>query len=278
MRKFIFNSGIFLLISIVLFHVEPLYLLHKDEYKSVVAGDEIYYSLQKSKSKSKSKKVLFGDSVGRQLFDCKKDNDSVNSLASNQAIALVGQYILLKNYLDAGNQVDTVYFIMRPFSFMNNLDQVYTYHYFLKPFYRKEYLQYFTRTVKEQIAKIPYCNFSQYPPVLTSNWAPDFKPEDEVKFTFLSPISVEYLIKIKELAEEKKFKLIILPTPLSNSYKKDIENINMKEIADNNFDDVFDGYFEKIIYLDDSSFSDGAHLVEPAKYTEYYKKKFLNQQ
>ncbi len=276
MKRFIINSVIFILIGLCLFHVKPLYLLYKEKYKSIVAGDDIYYSIQKSRKKNKSKKALFGDSVARQLFDNKTNNDTINSLACNQSIGMVGHYILLNDYLAAGNEVDTVYFIFRPFTFQNNLDQVYTYHYFLKPFYNKEYCKYFTETVKEQVAKIPYYRFCRYPSVLTSNWAPVFTSKDKIDYTFLSPITVEYLKKIKELSVKHNFKVIILPAPVNSAFKKSIEKFDQKEILNNGFGAEFNNFFQNIIYLDNSYFSDSAHLNEPAVYTEYYKKNFLN--
>jgi hypothetical protein len=275
MKRFISNSIIFILIGVCLFHAKPFYLLYNEKYKSVVAGNEIYYSIQKSKKKNKSKKALFGDSVARQLFDNKTNNDTINSLACNQSIGMVGHYILLNNYLAAGNEVDTVYFIFRPFTFQNNLDQVYTYHYFLKPFYKKEYNQYFTETVKEQVAKIPYNKFCRYPSVLTSNWAPAFKTKDKNDYTFLSPITVEYFKKIKELSVKHSFKVIVLPAPVNSAFKSSIEKFDKKEIEENGFGNEFNNFFQNIIYLDNSYFSDSAHLNEPAVYTEYYKRNFL---
>ncbi len=275
MSKFLKYSGLFLFFAAILFHIKPFYLLYNDKYKSVVAGDEIYYSIKKSKKKSKSKKVLFGDSVAKQLFDNETNNDTINSLACNQSIGMVGQYILLNNYLEADNRVDTVFFLFQPFSFQNNLNQVYTYHYFLKPFYKKEYLPLFSETVKEQVAKIPYNKFCRYPSILTSNWAPDFNPKDQMNYTFLSPVSVEYLKKIKELSAKHNFKLIILPTPVSKVYEPRVKKFSLQEIADNNFQDEFKNYFEKIIYLDENQFSDSSHLINPAFYTGIYKKKFL---
>jgi hypothetical protein len=241
----------------------------------VVAGKEIYYSIKKSKTKNKSKKLLLGDSVANQLFDNKSHNDTINSLACNQSIGLVGQYILLNNYLNAGNKIDTAYFILQPFSFLNNLDQVYTYHYFLKPFYNREYEPYFTSTVRDQISKIPYSRYCWYPSILTSNWAPDFKSEDEKKFSFLSPISVDYIKKIKELAFKNNFKLVFLPTPVSLNRKKDVDKFNRTEIAQNGFQNEFEGYFDRIIYLDDDNFVDGSHLHDPKKYSDYYISTFL---
>lgn len=254
-----------------------LLLIGTGEYKHTVAGSEIYYSIFKSKQKKKTKKILLGDSVGNQLFPNTTNNDTVNSLACNQSIGIIGHYILLNNYLKAGNIVDTVFMIFRPFSFQNNLNQVFTYHYFLKPFYIDEYKSLFTKLVNEQIQKIPYSNFCRYPLILTSNWAPDFISKDSINYTFLSPVSIEYLLKIKELSIKHHFKILILPPPMSLIFKRDIEKMDKNEIVKNNLGHEFEHYFENTFYLNDSLFIDGSHLKKKnvAYYTEYYKNKFM---
>ena len=198
-------------------------------------------------------------------------------MACNQSISMAGQFFLINNYINSGNEVDTVYLLYSPFSFRNNLDQVYTYHYFLKPFYTAEYIPLFTETVKKQIQKVPYYNFCRNPLILTSNWAPDFLSKDSVDFTFLSPVSIEYLQKIKELSIKHHFKLIIVPPPASLSKKPLIEKMNKNEIIQTSLVEEFENYFNNFIYLDDKSFTDGVHLIKPLdlKYTEYYKAKLI---
>ena len=239
-------------------------------------GSEVYHSIEKSKRKNGSKILVLGDSVGKQIFSNTTFNDTINSLACNQAVGLVGQYILLNNYVNVGNSVDTVFLIMRPFSFRNNLDQKFTYHYFLKPFYRSEYSFMFTETVFHQIRKIPYNQFSKIPHILATSWAPEFMSEDGIDYTFLSPISVEYLMKIKELSKRYQFKIIILPTPLSIEKKYLIDNMDRKEIVGSGLENEFAHYFQNIVYLDSAQFSDGSHLLHPEYYTRYYKSKFMN--
>lgn|GEM_PF-634190 len=269
MKKFILNIIIFILPIVIFAYSKSLYLLYSDKYKSTVAGSEVYHSIIKSKQKGKAKKVLIGDSFGYSLFSNTINNDTINSLACNRAISMVGHFILLNNYLNAGNKVDTVYLIFTPFSFMNNLDEVYTYHYFLKPFYIKEYYPLFTLTVKNQVHKIPCYYICREPNILTSNWAPNFKSKDVKDYTFLSPVSVEYLAKIKELSLINKFKLIILPTPTRLSNKIFIEKINRNEIVKTGLENEFINYLETIIYINDTNFSDNVHLKNQNMYTEY---------
>jgi hypothetical protein len=89
---------------------------------------------------------------------------------------------------------------------------------------------------------------------------------------------VEYLSKIKELSIKYNFKLIILPTPTRFSNKISIEKINKNEIVKTGLGNEFKNYFENIIYVNDTNFSDNVHLKNKNMYTElneYYKNKLM---
>lgn len=272
MESFVKKSVLFFVLVIFFVEAFSFVLISTNIYLFDYPGNEIYYSILKSKKKNKSKKLLLGDSVCNQLFPNKKKNNSINSLACNQAIGMVGHFLLLQNYLDAGNEIDTLFMIFTPFSFQNNLDQKYTYHYFIKPFDRPEYSKSFTKTVKKQIEKIPYRKFRRIPHIFASSWAPDYIPQEKHDFTFLSPISVEYLTKIKDLTAQNNIKLIILPPPINLNKKHLIDCMNRNEIVDKNFQGDFQDYFDEIIYLDSTKFIDGTHLIYPENYTGIYEK------
>ena len=275
MKKFFKQLVVFSLCAAILTQVLPIYLIITGKYKVIVKGYNIYYALEKSKKKNKSRKLIIGDSVGYQLFNNTEYNEPINSLTCNQAIGMVGYYILLNNYLSAGNEIDTLFILVNPFNLNNNLDQVYTFHYFIKPFYNATYKPYFTETVNTQIKKIPYYWLYWFPYILSTNWAPDFTPPEVKDYTLLSPITIEYLKKIQELSAVNNIKIIILPTPTKNSMKKELEKFNKKEIILNGFEKEFEGYFEKMIFVDDKDFSDDVHLKKPEIYTEFYLNKYL---
>lgn len=270
MKHFVVKTFIFVLIAVGIFHIKSFYLLRDNKYTKKVFGQEVYYSIDKSKKKNKARKVLLGDSVGKQMYDNLEENDTINSLACNQAISVAGQYILLHNYLEAGNTIDTAYIFFTPFSFVNNLDQIFTYNYFVKPFYRDEYKSLFTPLVKQQVAKIPYTDIAWYPAILTNNWSPEFQTKDP-KINFLSPISIEYLHKMSDLAKAHHFKIVMVSAPVSYKKKPEVELLNRSEIAANGLQEVFKGFFESIIYLDESNFVDGTHLEFPEKFKGRYK-------
>lgn len=265
-KKFIRRIILFCLFAAFIIEIFSAGLLVLKIPQQYLPGKEIYQSITKSKSKSPKRKVLIGDSVTRQLFPPDKDTYGFVSLAANQAISMVGQYILLKNYINAGNNPDTVYLIVTPFTFRNNLDQIYTYHYFLKPFNNRYNKEYFTDLALSQINKIPYARYSNLPHIKASTWAPEINEKYDSSFTFLSPVSGEYLNKIKELGNTCNFELIIQPTPTNIEWKDSIMNINKNEISMYGLDDEFCSYFNSITYFPDSIFIDGEHFKNPEEF------------
>jgi hypothetical protein len=265
MKKFIIRSILLSIPLVALFYVKPLYLLYGKRYQRTVQGSEIYHSIDKSKRVNPSKRLIIGDSTAKQLFDNNDDNDTLNSLACNQCIGVVGHFFLLNNYLKTGNRPDIVYMVYNPLSFVDNLDQVFTYHYFIKPFYTDEYKPLMTNTVLTQIDKIPCVCFAHYSFILTSNWAPNIKLKPR-NYTFLSPISIEYLCKIDSLSKRYHFKYYIIPPFMCTSNKTKIIKMNRNEYTGYSFSDKFKDYFNRIIYLNDTCFRDSIHLFHPNAY------------
>lgn len=253
--------------------VKTVYLLKDDNYKKTIYGNEIYRAIEKSKIKTQYKKLILGDSTANQFYNCKEeDPDSAYSLSCNQAIGMIGQFILLHNYLEAGNRPDTVYLVYTPFSFWDNLDQVYTYHYFLKPFYYDEYKPLMSSLVIDQIEKLPKHGLCHFPLIQTTGWAPNIKKEKRA-YSFLSPICKEYLSKINNLSDKYHFAFKIIPTFVAEHWQDSIKHFNHAEFTDSNYKIELLHYLENITYLPDSCFIDEVHLRNPQLY-----KPIINQQ
>ena len=269
MKKIISFICIFILfVSPIVFYytVKTIYLLKDDNYKKTIYGNEIYRAIEKSKKKTTYKKLILGDSTANQFYNCKEeDPDSAYSLSCNQAIGMIGQYILLHNYLEAGNRPDTVYLLYTPFSFWDNLDQVYTYHYFLKPFFYEVYKPMMSDIVLRQIKKIPKYQLCHFPFIQTTGWAPTIEQEKR-DFSFLSPICNEYLSKIDSLSGQYHFDFEIVPTFVAEHWKDSINHFNRQEYAQTNFANKLNQYLNSIRYLDDSCFIDEVHLIHPLLY------------
>ena len=280
MKKVIYFIFIILLFStpiFIFYTIKTIYLLKDDKYKETIYGNEIYYAIAKSKTKTIYKKLILGDSTANQFYNCKKaEPDRAFSLACNQAIGMVGQFILLNNYLCAGNRPDTVYIVYTPFSFWDNLDQVYTYHYFLKPFYYEEYIPLMSETVRKQIRKIPKYQLCHIPYIQTTGWAPTL-PSAKRNYSFLSPICQEYLSKIDSLSQNFKFEWEIVPTFVAEHWRDSVNHFNRQEYATYSYANKLDRYLASIMYLNDSCFVDGIHLKSPELYlSELNKRLHLN--
>lgn len=271
MKKFLLQIALFSLCCLIGLHARCWFMLQDGRYKKKVFTTDVHQVIDQSKTRHKARKLLLGDSVGRQFYNTEQSNDTLVSLACNQAISMAGQYHLLSNYLAAGNSVDTVYLFFSPFSFLNNLDQGFTYNYYLKTFHEPQYVAQRSALANAQIDKIPFHQVAGYFCVFTTDWAPDYDPAPSADYNFISPISAQYLHKIVDLSHQKHFRLVLVPA-LSNEAQRDkIEGLDKSEISKYQLDGLFANYFKDLRYLDASQFQDHVHLKDPEHYKPFYK-------
>ncbi len=269
-KTFIIKFFIFCVPVVAALSIYTCYWYRDNKYQDSINGREIYWAIKKSAKHKKVKKLLIGDSIGQQLFDNRKYNDSIYSLACNQAISCVGFYELLKSFTDTNRDSlpEQVILVTHPLSLQNNLDQVYTFHYFLKPFYCAPYKQYFSETVNSQIEKVPFYYLSQFPFIKISNWSPDYRPENAYNPKYLSPITVEYITRIKNLCDNLHIPFAIVAPPVSDVHRNNItQNTQaiMNEAAKMNMQAEFAFYLHSIKYMDNALYGDEMHFHDPEK-------------
>lgn len=277
MNQFLKKILVFFFLGLLLFPFFFFIAYYKLDLKKLI-GNEVYHSILKSVSKKSGvKTLLLGDSIGKQAYDNNTHNDSIYSLACNQAISVVGQYFLLKSFLDTYESPEeiNVVLVYRPSSFRNDLDQPFTFNYFLKPFYNNENKKYLTAHVKKQINEVPFFFLAELSVVKQSNWSPSYMADLNNPNDFkISKTSAEYLKKMYDLCESNNVKSFKIICPfISNQFsindfdkfQDDIERFDLKE--------HFNGYFDKIVFLDKTLFIDGRHLKNPS---EILKKNYLN--
>ncbi|BBA50626.1 hypothetical protein FV113G1_09730 [Fusobacterium varium] len=242
---------------------------------------DVYEAITASQKQTTYSSVLLGDSVSRQLFNIgNQENSQYYHLNSNQAIGVIGNYILLNNYLANNPQTKKVYLIMRPTSFNNNLNQKWTYTYFILPFLKKENKKYFSETslkkinIKRKFLNKYLLNIFEPNPKLSLLLKIDYSDEmTDIKEAYLSDVSIEYLKKIKKLLQEKNIEFYILASPLSIKEKN--EYILLKRnIKENYFEDIFVYYFDSIQYYSENNFSDGVHFSK--KFLENNREKIID--
>jgi hypothetical protein len=262
-RKFVIKFLIFALIAVPVLTFKNLLFYYTDLYKSYVFGSEIYTSLKKTQMKKKVKKLLIGDSVGNQLYDNDVYNGGIFSLTCNQAISMVGQYILLSKFIETNKDdlPEEVILLITPDSFSNNLNQNLTFNYFLKPFYYKENEKYFDELCKAQIKKIPYYYTCKIPFIRSSDWSPEYEPQKDSSYKVISPITSDYLVKIKSLCMANNIKFQLCPTPVRSSRSKLIaEYSKCPEITQGALSNDLNNYFSNIVFMPDQLFKDRNHL------------------
>jgi len=231
-------------------------------YERIGAG--VYNSIKKSKqANANTKRLVLGDSVCAQMYPNKVYSDTINSLACNHAVTLVGYHSLLKNFLDnfEGNKDSLeVYFVYRPSSFRNNLDQRYTFNYFLKPFNTSEYINNFSPTVNDAIEEIPFSWLSKFDFIKKSDWAPKFRTIHKIHDFKMAPIAAEYLLRMETLCQLHDVQFKVMPTFMSNEFEEyDFTEFN-DQLKAFEVDHLFGDYFDNIEWIESIHFGDGAHL------------------
>ncbi|WP_426671425.1 hypothetical protein ACPPVU_09320 [Mucilaginibacter sp. McL0603] len=274
-RKFLHRLLLFGMVALPLVSMESLYSYFTRSYELAVNGNEIYISIRKSKVQKKVKILIIGDSMGKQLYDNKTYNDSIYSLTCNQAISMAGYYILLQNFIkkNRNNLPGKVVLIVGPSTLRNNLDQTISYHYFLKPFYKPENEKYFTAACLDQIRKIPFYYTSQLPFILNTNWSPAYSKSDgPASFRLISPVSNDYLVKIRLLCSTNKMPFSIYCPPVTIANKKCVMQLsaNMNEFEKCGMKNEFIVYFKNIAYMPDSLFQDQRHFKKQYIPVDYF--------
>jgi hypothetical protein len=240
--------------------------------KFLLPGKEVYFVIQKSNRSLSSDVLILGDSVAHQLYQPEKHNEHYESLACNQAISLIGHYVLLENYLKNNTNTKKLYLIYHPSNFENRLDQIYTFNYFLKPFYKSCNYKLFTASTIDMISKIHFIKFLDIPIVRytnvplvfegTQNWGGSTQ-----KRYILSDISLEYLKKIKALTTKHNIKLRVISPFLAKKFNAYSSEDFTETLNNNGLNDIFEDYF-KFSYLDSSNFIDNMHYSDPDKLGE----------
>ncbi|MDN5215600.1 hypothetical protein QQ020_26220 [Fulvivirgaceae bacterium BMA12] len=224
---------------------------------------EVFFLVNKSKKKLDTKTLLLGDSVCKQLF-AEKKNAATYCLCNNQSYEIPGNFILLKNLIEANSSFDKVILIINPTTLTMSLNQEYTFNYFIKPFGNdlklldKEEVDYINKTFPN------YTAFSWLPVVKHSfsNW--DIGNEDsfdDFKNSTVSATNIKYLKKIIALCEKHGIEFQVKSPPAKKSTKAYVDKVRstLKE-SDAKTNRIFSNYFKSIIYFDDEYFQDGIHF------------------
>lgn len=223
-----------------------------ESYKTGV-GFEVYAAMARSKTVSPGvRAVILGDSVAYQFFNHLPLGPEVVSLACNQAVSLAGYIFFLEDFLDRNPAVQEIYLITHPLCLSNDLDQKWTFNYFLKPFDTPEYRHRFPREVRTALQRHPYRWLVRIPFVRFSQWSPDYEPESPRS---ISPISLKGWARLQALARQQGAELFIISPPISEEKRSDVESMEFRGFSSD--------YASRFTYLPADVFSDGIHPKDP---------------
>lgn len=272
MRFTLVKTALFLLLLFIVVNVFA-YILYQNGYSpKYTLGPEVYRTIAKSKKVTAKKHIILGDSIAAQIFSQKaEENTQYLHMASNQAVSLVGQYIIMANLIESNREtIEEFVLIYRYATFDNNLDQVYTFDYFISPFLMPENHIHFSENVWEAIEKCPlyflgYLPFQKFLPTMPLvDYAScnGLDPNDMLVKEF-SSLSIEYLQKMMNLAKRNNIRFTLVPGVLSEELYLDVQRVRRiykKTINQGPFKELFMDYFDSIIYLPAEDFMDSVHL------------------
>ena len=264
--KKILPRAVLLLLPFFLYYICYMeYLVIERKFKT--DADMVYKALDKSKKKVTRKKIIFGDSVGSQLFSPYDDKDSVYSMCATGPSSIIGVYVLIQNFIAANETNDKdFYYVINPHAFSCQLKTKYVYNHFVKPFYTWENMKYFTQDVNDSIHAIPYWYAAQLPFIKASDFQPTYNFTCDTIFSIIPPVSVDYLRKIDALVKEKHLNFKIVMPFINERFRNEDHAYFVNMINANGLGDIFTGYFENEKYLPETEFKpDGLHYANAAK-------------
>ena len=275
MKRFL--KDIFLIIALVLVSCAGFFLVQYlvGRGKSGSYGPELYYALNLAEETQEYTSVIIGDSVARLIFDpdYQEETTSTCYLATNQAITVLGNYILLSRYLENNPQTEEVTYILRPQSLANPLWYNFSYQYFILPFYNDTYKGYidaetcayiedrFGRlyTVNELVKSFIENNAYYMDVYLNNILEQQLEVRDE---KHISDLSVRYLRAIADLCEEYGCCLHILCAPLPDTQENHDWSEMEAQFTQYGLADLLGSYFDGLDYYPEDCFVDEAHFTE----------------
>jgi hypothetical protein len=177
---------------------------------------------------------------------------------------MAGHYFLLRNYLEVNADAlpKQVVFVCTPLCLQNDLDE-FSYQYFLKPFYTREYKPLFSERLMERVREIPRYWTSRLPFIRVSNHAIAYELDPEDDFELVSPVSREYLREMYRLASSKGVCFSLVCTPLRESRAAWAQTAVDTAERNGELDaELLDSYRGSILAYPDSLFRDERHFLQ----------------
>lgn len=217
-------------------------------------GREVYQALAEARRPSPARVVVFGDSVGRQLYAPQgRMRDDIRVLCSTAVISLAGQYRVLLEAARAGTLRGTeVVLICHPVSFEHDLQDQFTYQYFIKPFWLPANRDWLSPAVLARVRQVPWHAAVHLPSIRYGNWNPDWT-EPPVQLgvrttNYIHDLAADYLRRIADLAKREGCPLRIAAPPINQAWADEFYDPDrfQAEIDELGLQEVFGPYAREV--------------------------------
>lgn len=228
-------------------------------------------NIEKVQDKKEYKYLILGDSVASELFPGLQDiNDDVCIATSIAGIGMVGQYVLLNEFINNHPQTKEVYLVLRYSSVYSTFDKKWGYQYAVIPLVHKELINMLDSDTID-IIKTTYGSFCLNDSFVELLFASDLDYRMYLNYIMRRNVGEYdgfelgfcYLKKMKKLCDEHDIKFCVYSDPVSDDdeVKQKIDELRNK-VDEYALEDVFNEYFQTVKYYPVDMFRDGVHFVE----------------
>lgn len=262
-----------------------------DDFFAVISSSEEYTSKEETqkidaiesamKTDNNYTKLIVGDSVSYFMFTPLQEyNDNYLIASTSRPFTMAGQYMVIKQFLDAHPDASEVYLFFSKDSWESLIDPQCGYQNTVVPFIeagvfdelenitREEMYEEYSRFfVNPFVVKLYYNSKMNHKLVLNTIMSyhekllgEDMSKMYETTEGCLSPVSELYLDKAMDLCNEKGVELHLMHDPLADTEAKHNELEEEKQdFINSGYMDVATDYFDSVIFYPEEQFVDGVH-------------------
>lgn len=231
-------------------------------------SEEIIPYIEKVRADNGYTKLLTGDSVCHQLFNpFQQYNEVYCTAGSNQAVTMIGQYLLIRQFLESHPEATDVYLVLQSLTGTGLADGALAYQYLVIPFSETGLLQNVTEQTKNDLiykygaffVKPEVVRFIDYSPIAKKLFLNSYK---NVEYDS-DGMSFAYLELIMDMCEEYGGKLHLIHCPMRESSVEVMQQQKMRDLnacTNVRMQLYVESYYASIVYYPDAYFSDGTHF------------------
>ena len=234
-------------------------------------------------------KLILGDSVCNQMFNHLQEyNNDYCIVGNNRGLTMVGQYLLLNEFLKVHENVTDVYVIVGLDALESKIDITYGYQYVVVPFTRIGALNNLEQETINEMSDL-FGAWALQPEVveligdsnparkLYLNYLKEKYGEETSTYVGsgeLSDTTILYLTKMREMCEARNITLHLLPDPLAdNDFRHDQKQLLQAEFERTGLEQYFPDYFSMIHFYPEEEFVDGVHFGDGYDSQEQFNEK-----